>query len=115
MIDKVFALCDYYLTGKIKRNSRHIYDICMLLPRVGMNGEFRELIHQVRAVRSAMVVCPSARPSVNVPELLKKIIADEVYAEDYETITTYFQNHPISYGEAIAALERIAESDAFAE
>lgn len=26
-VDKVFAICDYYMTGRVKRNSRHLYDI----------------------------------------------------------------------------------------
>lgn len=113
LIDKVFALCDYYLTGKIKCNSRHIYDIYMLLPRISMDDEFSRLMHQVRAVRAEMGICPSAQPDVDVPALLERIVKEKVYAEDYETITTYFQNHPVCYNEAITALEQIAESKVF--
>ena len=32
-IDKVFALCDYFLQNKIPSHSRHIYDIYKLLPQ----------------------------------------------------------------------------------
>ncbi|MCI9071747.1 MAG: nucleotidyl transferase AbiEii/AbiGii toxin family protein, partial [Lachnospiraceae bacterium] len=31
MIDKVFALCDYYLSGNVERHSRHLYDIYKIL------------------------------------------------------------------------------------
>ena len=33
-IDKVFALCDYYLQGRSKRCSRHLYDIYKLTPLI---------------------------------------------------------------------------------
>ena len=36
-IDKVFALCDYYLQGKSKRYSRHLYDIYKLTPLIEFN------------------------------------------------------------------------------
>lgn len=52
LADKVFAICDYYLQGKTKRYSRHIYDIYMLLPVVGLNEKFKALVKQVREVRA---------------------------------------------------------------
>ena len=33
-IDKVFALCDYYLSNEVLRQSRHIYDIYKLMTLV---------------------------------------------------------------------------------
>lgn len=113
LIDKVFAICDYYLQNKTKRYSRHIYDIYMLLPRVALNGEFKELVKQVREVRSEMSICPSAVEGVDIPRLLREIIEKEVYKEDYFEITTYFQNHPVSYENAIEAVRIIAESGMF--
>lgn len=115
LADKVFAVCDYYLTGKIRRNSRHLYDIYMLLPEVPQDTSFKNLVQQVRKIRSEMPICPSAKSGVNVPRLLKNIIAEHVYMEDYETITAYFQNYPLSYEEAITALEKISDSDMFVE
>jgi hypothetical protein len=35
--------------------------------------------------------------------LLKKILAEDVYREDYSTITAYFQNHPVDYADVIKA------------
>lgn len=113
LADKVFAVCDYYMTAKIKRNSRHLYDIYMLLPKVKQDADFKELVHQVREVRAGMEICPSAKAGVDIPEILKKIIAEKVYFEDYESITAYFQNHPLGYDTAITALEQIAESNMF--
>lgn len=115
LADKVFALCDYYMTGKIKRNSRHLYDIYMLLPKVDQDDGFKKLVQQVRKVRAEMDICPSAKADVDVPGILKKIISEKVYLEDYEAITAYFQNHPLGYDKAITALEKIAESNMFVE
>lgn len=52
LADKVFALCDYYLQGKTKRYSRHIYDIYMILPKVSQDDKFKQLVQQVREHRS---------------------------------------------------------------
>ena len=113
LVDKVFALCDYYLTEKIHRNSRHIYDIYMLLPLVKQDETFKKLVHEVRLVRSKMEICPSAKEGIKIPKLLREIIAEKVYQSDYNLITTYFQQHPVAYEEAVIALEKIAESSIF--
>lgn len=34
LVDKVFAICDYYLQGNVKKHSRHLYDIYKLFPLV---------------------------------------------------------------------------------
>jgi hypothetical protein len=115
LADKVFALCDYYLTGKIRRNSRHLYDIYMLLPKVNLNEEYKHLLHTIRVQRSEMRISPAASKGNNIPLLLKKILAEDVYREDYSTITAYFQNHPIDYEEVITAIVQLAESNVFAD
>lgn len=115
LADKVFALCDYYLMGKTKRYSRHIYDIYMLLPKVPQNEDFKKLVRQVRKLRAGMSICPSALDGVNIPSLLTEIIDKEIYKADYQEITTYFQNHPVDYMEAVSALEIIAAGGMFEE
>ena len=113
LADKVFAICDYYLQGKTKRYSRHLYDIYMLLPRIELNEQFGELVKKVREVRAEMSICPSAVEGVDIPKLLREIIEKEVYKKDYLEITTYFQNYPVSYKNAIEAVKVIAESGIF--
>lgn len=116
LADKVFALCDYYLTGKILRHSRHLYDIYMLLPRIEQDVKYKELVNEIRESRAAMGIgiCPSAQEGVEIPKILEEIISKEIYKKDYEVITVYFQNHPVSYETVITALETIAKSDIFA-
>lgn len=70
LTDKVFAVCDYYLQNRIKKHSRHIYDIYKLLPLVKQDDAFRALVREVRAVRKESVICPSAADGVNIPERL---------------------------------------------
>ncbi len=111
--DKVFAVCDYYMSGKIKRNSRHIYDLYMLLPQIVLDENYGMLIAEIRAQRAKMPVCISAQDGVNIPDILKNIIQSEAYRLDYEEITTYFQNQPIGYETAIRVLNQIIESKLF--
>ncbi len=72
LIDKVFAICDYYLTQKSRRLSRHIYDIHKILPLVKFDEHFKELLEKVREIRCSLDICPSAKPGININLLLKK-------------------------------------------
>ena len=116
LADKVFALCDYFLTGKTLRHSRHLYDIYMLLPRIEQDTKFKELVGKIREDRAIMGegICPSAQDGANVPMILHEIIENETYKKDYEVITSYFQNHPVPYETVITALKTLADSDIFA-
>lgn len=113
LVDKVFAVCDYYLQGKVSKHSRHLYDIYKLLPLVPQNESFRELVKEVRTVRAQSAICPSALPEVNVPELLEKIIKEKAYKQDYNSLTTQLLEENVSYDTAISTLKKIAESGMF--
>ena len=113
LVDKVFAICDYYLQNKVKKHSRHIYDIYKLLPIVPQNEEFKNLIKDVRSVRAMTNICPSAQPEVNVPELLTFLIENEVYRDDYEKITARILEEDVNYETAIKAVKEIAISGLF--
>lgn len=115
LIDKVFAICDYYLQGKTKRYSRHIYDIYMLFPKVRLDYNFSLLVKEVRRHRAGNYICPSAKHGVNVPGLLNEIIEKDFFKSDYADITTYFQNHPVAYDKTIEVIKEIADSGVFEE
>ena len=74
LADKVFAICDYYMQNKVKKHSRHIYDIYKLLQKVPQTGEFKTLVKIVRKERAQTNICPSAQPGVDIPKMLKLII-----------------------------------------
>ena len=79
----------------------------MLLPHITINEEFKNLILEVRNQRASMKICPSAYEGIIINQLLKDIITKEIYKDDYTTITTYFQNKPVAYNEAVKTLEKI--------
>ena len=114
LVDKVFAICDYYLQRKVNGHSRHLYDIFKLLPLVPQNEEFKKLVRNVRTVRAESPVCPSAKDGVDVPSLLKTIIEGNAYWVDYDNVTEKLLEENLKYDEVIVALKTIAESGLFA-
>ena len=67
------------------------------------------LLHRDEELFREVISSTAADLTLPVP------IAEKVYFEDYESITAYFQNHPLGYDTAITALEQIAESNMFEE
>ena len=112
-IDKVFALCDYYLQGRSKRCSRHLYDIYKLTPLIKFDDGFAVLIEEVREHRSRMQVCPSAKDTVDVPAVILEFCDNSFYREDYQAVTSYFAADAVSYDEAIGQMRVIAASGLF--
>lgn len=116
MIDKVFAICDYYMKGDVRRYSRHIYDIYKLLPMISLDDEFGNLVKEVREIRAKNVsICHSAQPGVDVPGVLMEIVDKDIYRADYESVTSRVLEEQIPYDVAIVALEEIAASGRFEE
>ena len=54
IIDKIFAVCDYYMVGRATRNSRHLYDIFKLKNYISIDDDFKRLFADVRKHRSGM-------------------------------------------------------------
>ena len=115
LIDKVFAICDYYLTQKSRRLSRHIYDIHKILPLVKFDEHFKELLEKVREIRCSLDICPSAKPGININLLLKEICDKNFFKQDYEGVTQFFIFDNIKYKEAKTSLQKIIDSGVFAE
>lgn len=111
--DKVFAICDYYMDGRVKRNSRHIYDLYKLLPKIQLDADYKKLVAEIRNHRAKMSICHSAQEGVDVTKLLREIIDKEVYKSDYKEITTYFQNESLEYDTAVRVIETVIDSGVF--
>ena len=107
-IDKIFALCDYYMQGKSKRYSRHMYDLYKLFPLITVDDELKRLVTEVRQHRSTLSVCPSAIPDVNIYEKIMGFCDDDFYKEDYNTVTKYFISETIPYETIINNMKEIA-------
>lgn len=112
-IDKVFALCDYYLQGRSKRCSRHLYDIYKLTPLIKFDEGFISLIGEVREHRSRMQVCPSAGDTVDVPSVILEFCDNSFYREDYQAITSYFAADAVPYDEVIGQMRALAAGNLF--
>lgn len=110
LVDKVFALCDYYMQEKTERHSRHLYDIYKIVETMGISDELPKLISEVRTVRSEMSVCPSAKKEVCVTDILREIIESQVYKSDYENITMGLLFVPETYETVIQSLKKILGS-----
>lgn len=113
LVDKVFALGDYYLDDKITEHSRHIYDLYKLLNVVQLTDELKALVAEVRAERSGHAACLSAQEGVDIQALLKQIVDEAAYKADYENITMALLFEKVDYATAIKALTKIIESGIF--
>lgn len=113
LVDKVFAVCDYYLEGKVERHSRHLYDIYKVLESITLDPSLSQLVSEVRKLRAPLPICPSAKSNVQINVVLKEIIETGVYKEDYEGITGKLLFTYIPYETVIGGLERIVQSGYF--
>lgn len=113
LVDKVFALCDYYIEGKVEHHSRHLYDIHRILENITIPASLPDLIQEVRTLRAPLPICPSAVEGVKIRELLEEIISKAVYKEDYEKITKNLLFSPLSYEKAISSIQRLIDGQYF--
>ena len=108
-IDKIFALCDYYLKNETKRFSRHLYDICKLYPVIAVDDEFTKLIKQVREHRKQLPTCPAAQDNVDIKKLIAEFLDSDFYRQDYEETTRTLISDGITYEQTVAVLREIAD------
>lgn len=108
-IDKLFAVCDYFMKGKSTRNSRHLYDIYKLYPYISIDEEFRTLVADVREQRAKMDVriAPSARNDVEVVQKVKEIVESDFYEKDYEDSTMKLISDNISYEKVLKCYSEV--------
>lgn len=114
-IDKVFALCDYYLSGRSKRCSRHLYDIFKLTPMIKFDDEFIKLIEEVRQHRAKMQICLSAQEDVDISTIILEFCNNSFYEEDYKAITNYFTADFVPYTDVVEQMQKIANDNLFSE
>lgn len=114
LVDKVFAICDYYLSGNTVRNSRHIYDISKLLTKVDISAcNLKSLVENVRKDRKPNKTCVSAQDGVIISELLGQIVSTEFFKQDYNETTLRLLTKTVYYDEAIKSLQVIIDSGLF--
>lgn len=112
-IDKVFAICDYYLDGRIREHSRHLYDIYKLLPHVKTDDGLKTLVSVVRLARQGSAFCPSSADGVKVNALLQQVIDEDTYKQDYQAITADLLFEKVTYAQTIEALRHLVKTGIF--
>ena len=115
LIDKIFAICDYYMQGKVQRHSRHLYDIYKLVPHVSLGEDFKKLVKDVREVRKKSAICVSAQDGIDIVQVLNTIISEDVYKGDYSALTKNLLEEDIAYEVVITTLKKVALSEVFIE
>lgn len=115
LIDKCFALADYYLSGKFEAHSRHIYDIFKLMEHILPDDNLMYLAEIVRKERQSNKTCISSQDDINLNDILSEIIDKKIYEDDYEKITRniLYNGENISYSKAIEGLQNIVNSGIF--
>lgn len=113
LIDKLYAIGDYYLSDSVQEHSRHIYDIYKLLDIVELNDNLRNLAKAVFTERKGHVQCHSAKNDIDMNKLLQEIIDNEAYKKDYQDITEKIVFDNIGYSTAIKAVQTVVDSKLF--
>lgn len=99
LIDKMFALCDYYLLGRPGRNSRHLYDIYKIYPYIAPDSQLHDLFIEVRSIRAAMRdnIAPSAAAENDIMRIVNSLCEKDFYRKDYEETTRLLVSEYIPY------------------
>lgn len=110
-IDKVFAVCDYYIEENDKEHSRHLYDLYMIIGKLGALESIIPLIGEVRKERIKNPKCYSASADIN--KILTELIENGFYENDYKNITSKLLYDKVTYDDVIKSLQIIIESNIF--
>ena len=113
LIDKLYALGDYYLSDAVQEHSRHIYDIFKLSDIVSLDANLKQLVSEVFDERKLHEQCLSAKEGVDMNALLQEIIDKDIYKKDYEVITAKMLFEAVPYATAIKSLQKIVDYKLF--
>ena len=108
-VDKIFAICDYYLNGRTNAQSRHLYDIHKILPHVTLGKDMKDFIEEIRKVREGKRDCPSVEKNFPLPETIERIIAEGIYKKDYSAVTSLLLYENVSYDDVTGSVQKIAD------
>ena len=108
-IDKIFALGDYYLSGKTKGYSRHLYDLYKIIPEISFDNSFFELYEEVKEIRARDTDCLSAKPEHDLKALLETIYDSDYFKSDYNDVTRELLFESVSYDIVKSNIKNIIE------
>ena len=87
------------------------YYITLLLKALA--NKFRDLVVAVRKDRMKSPVCYSAKAGVNPQDVLRKLVQENAFENDYKQVTDKLLLEKVSYEEAIRAITTIMDSGIF--
>ena len=108
-VDKLFAICDYHISKKLDRQSRHIYDLYKIYPFIKLDSNFVDLFNNVRKDRQNNVTCYSAFDGMEITSLIDELIKEDTFKEDYLKNGYALEWNPIEYEVIINGLKEINE------
>jgi hypothetical protein len=108
-VDKIFAVCDYYMSGRINGQSRHLYDLHKILPQMTLNDNLKDFVEDIRKVREGKRDCLSASKDVYLPEMVNVAMASEIYKKDYNEKTAPLLYETVAYKDIEATMRTIAD------
>lgn len=109
LVDKIFAICDYHISGKLDRQSRHVYDIHQLLPLVKLDDDFLALFNRVKEYRVNLETCHSVRGDKSISFLLNELVEKNTYRNDYNARTYPLLYDGVTYNACLPSIKKIAE------
>jgi len=113
MVDKIYALADYYMSDRITEHSRHLYDIYKLSTIIPIDEKLKNLVNLVKEERKFDSYNISAQNNVDIKRILQEIIDKNIYKKDYNTITKSLLFEKVSYETVIKSLQDILSKGLF--
>ncbi|MCL2712531.1 MAG: nucleotidyl transferase AbiEii/AbiGii toxin family protein [Methanomassiliicoccaceae archaeon] len=108
-VDKIFAICDYYIDNRTDTQSRHLYDLYKILPHMTLDNKMKDFVEEIRKVREGKRDCPSAEKGFSLSDILEKIMAERIYKNDYDTVTSLLLYETVTYDDTMASLQKITD------
>lgn len=112
LIDKIFAICDYFEKEQIHQNSRHLYDIHQIWSNSKFEKlDFLELLSKVATDRASKInINISSEKGYKIVSKLNEIIYNRIYEGDYKKITQSLLFSTCTYDESRNSLKSIISS-----
>lgn len=108
-VDKVYAICDYQISKKLTRNSRHIYDLHRILPLIKLDSSLVDLFYKIREYRLINPMCYSVLGDYKLHELVSNIIKEDTFKNDFNNVTKPLLYDTTEYSKCIKSLEIIKQ------
>lgn len=108
-VDKVYAICDYQISKKLTRNSRHIYDLHRILQLIKLDSSLVDLFSRIREYRLINQMCYSVLGDYKLHELVSNIIKEDTFKSDFNNVTKPLLYDTTEYSECIKSLEIIKQ------